>query len=122
MKQRRRIFPRFGLRSILVLTTIVAVICGGWLRQAHLQRGACAQLSSPKIESIQIKNVVCSWALLMEKIVDVRLTSQPLDEKKRREIEKNSEDVWNHSHSPLAISSIFLLRAFEQANRIFSTD
>ncbi len=50
MKQRRRIIPRFGLRSILVLTAIVAAICGGWLVQARRQRDACAQLESVGVE------------------------------------------------------------------------
>ena len=50
MKQRRRIIPRFGLRSILVITAIVAAICGGWLVQARRQRDACAQLESVGVE------------------------------------------------------------------------
>jgi Leucine-rich repeat (LRR) protein len=44
MKKQRRIRPRFGLRSILLLTTLIAVICGGWLRQAQMQRFACERL------------------------------------------------------------------------------
>ena len=50
MKKRRRLLPRFGLRSILVLTTLVAVICGGWLRQAQVQRDVCDRLKNVGIE------------------------------------------------------------------------
>ncbi|MDX1926844.1 MAG: hypothetical protein SFV81_10010 [Pirellulaceae bacterium] len=44
MKQRRRIFLRFGLRSILTVTTIVALFCGVWLRQAMVQRDVSQKL------------------------------------------------------------------------------
>ncbi len=49
MKQRRNLM-RFGLKSILVLTTLVAVICGVWLRQAQVQREVCEHLSTAGIK------------------------------------------------------------------------
>ena len=43
-------WSRFGLRSILILTTVVAAVCGLGLRQAFVQRDVCNRLKELKIE------------------------------------------------------------------------
>ena len=50
MVRKRRNLLRFGLRSILVLTTIVAVVCGVWLREVQVQRDVCDRLAALEIE------------------------------------------------------------------------
>lgn len=50
MQSRRGNLLRFGLRSILILTTIVAAVCGLWLRQVQVQRDVCARLSEAGVE------------------------------------------------------------------------
>ncbi len=50
MQSRRGRLFRFGLRSILVLTTLVAAVCGLWLREVQVQRDVCNRLTEVGIE------------------------------------------------------------------------